>query len=103
MSYWYSLILRTLEGSADEWMEMVDYLYYYPTPTDDDFWEVADSLLNLVDFTDYMIAETWMGNLDWPWNNIKIYRDRGETINGSMGSSIWNGAWVTVGVTNQQI
>lgn len=77
MSYWYSLILRTLEGSADEWMEMVDYLYYYPTPTDDDFWEVADSLLNLVDFTDYMIAETWMGNLDWPWNNIKIYRDRG--------------------------
>ena len=65
MSYWYSLILRTLEGSADEWMEMVDYLYYYPTPTDDDFWRLQ-IVFNLVDFTDYMIAETWMGNLTGP-------------------------------------
>jgi hypothetical protein len=25
-------------------------------------------------YTDYIIGETWMGNTDWPQNNIKIYR-----------------------------
>ena len=25
-------------------------------------------------YNDYIISEAWMGNLDWPQNNIKIYR-----------------------------
>ncbi|MFM7769420.1 MAG: T9SS type A sorting domain-containing protein, partial [Bacteroidota bacterium] len=30
-------------------------------------------------YTDYIISESWMGNVDWPWNNIKIYRSDATT------------------------
>ncbi|MBK8343027.1 MAG: CotH kinase family protein [Bacteroidetes bacterium] len=34
----------------------------------------ADKYFDLSHYTDYIIAESWMGNTDWPGNNIKIYR-----------------------------
>ncbi|MBK8487078.1 MAG: lamin tail domain-containing protein [Bacteroidetes bacterium] len=77
MSYWYGLVLRTLRGSDTSWYNMRDFIYEYPTPEDTLFYNLADAQLDLKSFADYMIAETWMGNYDWPWNNIKMYRDRG--------------------------
>ncbi len=77
VSYWYGLVLRTLSGSDSEFIEMRNYLANYPTPEDSDFYFVADSILDLQNFTDYIAAETWMGNYDWPYNNIKVWRDRG--------------------------
>ncbi len=77
MSYWYGSELRTLRGSDTSWFTMRDFIYEYPTPGDTLFYHLADSLLDLKAFADYMIAETWMGNYDWPWNNMKMYRDRG--------------------------
>jgi len=77
LSYWYGLVLRTLSGSADDFIAMRQTLGAYPTPADTEFYALADSLLDLNNFTDYIIAETWMGNYDWPYNNIKAWRDRG--------------------------
>ncbi len=82
MSYWYGLVLRTLQGSDTAWHNMINYIYSYPTPEDDVFLDLAGSLLDLEAFADYMIGETWMGNTDWPWNNMKIWRDRG-------GDNLW--------------
>ena len=83
VSYWYGLILRAVDGSTDDFIAMREYLGYYPTPGDSAFYYIADSLLNLQNFTDYIIAETWFANLDWPYNNIKAWRDRG-------GDKKWN-------------
>lgn len=77
LSYWYGLVLRTLSGSDEDFIEMRNYLGNYPTPEDPDFYFIADSILDLKNFTDYIIAETWMANYDWPYNNIKAWRDRG--------------------------
>ncbi|MFN3940332.1 MAG: CotH kinase family protein, partial [Chitinophagales bacterium] len=77
MSYWYGLVLRTLNGSDTGWYAMRDFIYNYPTPDDTLFYDLADAKLDLKNFADYMIAESWFGNYDWPWNNIKIWRDRG--------------------------
>ena len=82
MSYWYGLVLRTLQGSDTAWHNMIDYIYSYPTPEDDVFLDLAGEKLDLEAFADYMIGETWMGNTDWPWNNMKIWRDRG-------GDNLW--------------
>lgn len=76
LSYWYGSVLRTLSGSDTDFLEMKDYLYNYPTPEDSDFYFIADSLLDLKSFADYLIAETWLANVDWPYNNLKIWRDR---------------------------
>ena len=38
------------------------------------YWDSADHYFDMQYYTDYIIGESWMGNTDWPNNNIKIYR-----------------------------
>lgn len=77
LSYWYGLVLRTLSGSDEDFIEMRNYLGNYPTPEDPDFYAIADSILDLKNFTDYVLCQAFFANYDWPYNNIKAFRDRG--------------------------
>ncbi|HLP12084.1 MAG TPA: CotH kinase family protein, partial [Flavobacteriales bacterium] len=73
MSYFYGLVLRAVEGDVDNfWNDYADFdaLNVF----DPDYWEKADSLFDQKYYVDYIISESWMGNVDWPGNNIKIYR-----------------------------
>jgi len=73
LSYWYNLILRAVEGDvAHFWSDYDQFNALNPdSPT---YWQDADQYFDLKHYTDYIIAESWMGNVDWPGNNIKIYR-----------------------------
>ncbi|MFN5653781.1 MAG: CotH kinase family protein, partial [Flavobacteriia bacterium] len=73
LSYWYNLILRAVEGDvAHFWSDYDQFNALNPdSPT---YWQDADQYFDLEHYTDYIIAESWMGNVDWPGNNIKIYR-----------------------------
>lgn len=73
LSFWYGGVLRAVEGSSDGFYEAVDQLNAL-NPIDSDFWEKANKHFDLKYYHDYIIAESWVGNRDWPWNNIKIYR-----------------------------
>ncbi|MBK8343672.1 MAG: CotH kinase family protein [Bacteroidetes bacterium] len=73
MSYFYNLILRALEGNVDNFYN--DYAAFDALdPNDENYMIDADKYFDLSHYTDYIIAESWMGNTDWPGNNIKIYR-----------------------------
>lgn len=73
MSYFYNLILRALEGNVDNFYN--DYAAFDALdPNDENYMFDADKYFDLSHYTDYIIAESWMGNTDWPGNNIKIYR-----------------------------
>jgi hypothetical protein len=66
-------VLRAVEGSVDDfWDSYADFTSI--SVTDPDYWTKADSLFDQTYYTDYIISESWMGNVDWPGNNIKIYR-----------------------------
>jgi hypothetical protein len=73
LSYWYNLVLRAVEGDVDNfWSDYSNFNALDPSsPT---YWQDADQYFDLKHYTDYIIAESWMGNVDWPGNNIKIYR-----------------------------
>lgn len=72
-SYWYGGALRAVEGNVDSFY--VSYGNFLQLNTEDtNYWTLADQYFELTWYTDYIIGETWMGNTDWPWNNIKIYR-----------------------------
>ena len=73
LSYWYNLVLRAVEGDVDHfWTDYSNFNALNPSsPT---YWQDADQYVDLKHYTDYIIAESWMGNVDWPGNNIKIYR-----------------------------
>jgi len=73
LSYWYNLVLRALEGDVDHFW--TDYVSFNALdPISPSYWQDADQYFDLKHYTDYIIAESWMGNVDWPGNNIKIYR-----------------------------
>lgn len=73
LSAWNGYVLRALEGSVDSFF--VDHADFSNlTPTDSAFLTDADQYFDLQYYADYIIAETWAGNVDWPQNNIKIYR-----------------------------
>ena len=73
LSYWYGSVLRATEGDVDNfWNSYTDFLTIDPaSPT---FWDETDVLFDMEYYADYIIGETWMANVDWPQNNIKIYR-----------------------------
>ena len=73
LSYFYNLVLRALEGNVD------NFLYDYNAfnalnPLDTNYLTLANQYFDMDHYTDYIIGESWMANIDWPWNNIKIYR-----------------------------
>jgi hypothetical protein len=73
LSYFYNLVLRAVEGKVDNfWNSYESFLGI--SPNQSDFWNLADQHFDLKHYSDYIIGESWMGNVDWPQNNIKIYR-----------------------------
>ncbi len=72
-SAWYGGVLRAVEGSVDAFNN--DYeAFLQINPATANFWNHANQYFDLEWYTDYIIGESWMGNTDWPWNNIKIVR-----------------------------
>lgn len=73
LSYWYNLVLRAVEGNVDHfWSSYADFQSLNALSST--YMTDADQIFDMKHYTDYIIAESWMGNVDWPGNNIKIYR-----------------------------
>lgn len=73
LSAWGGSVLRAVEGSAEAFFD--DYEAFNALDvTNDNYWNLADAYFDLNWYTDYIIGASWMGNTDWPGNNIRIYR-----------------------------
>ncbi len=73
-SAYYQGVLRSVTGNpVDTFLAACDAfkLLNANSPL---YWDSADHYFDMTYYTDYIIGESWMGNTDWPWNNIKIYR-----------------------------
>jgi hypothetical protein len=72
-SYYYQYVLRALNGSADTFM--TDYNHFLELSHSDVLYlNKADKILDLDYYTDYIIAQSWIADTDWPHNNIKIVK-----------------------------
>ncbi len=73
LSFWNGSVLRAVEGSVDSFY--TDYQAFNALNTaNSNYWDLADAYFDMTAYNDYIISETWAGNVDWPQNNIKIYR-----------------------------
>lgn len=72
-SYFYGGVLRAVEGDVQNFYDSYEALNALDQNSPS-YWEEADQYFDLKYYTDYICGETWMGNVDWPYNNIKIYR-----------------------------
>jgi CotH kinase protein/Lamin Tail Domain/Secretion system C-terminal sorting domain/Chitobiase/beta-hexosaminidase C-terminal domain len=73
VSVWNGGVLRAVEGSVSPFYEAVQ-AFNTIDPASPDFWDQADQYFDMTWYNDYIIAESWMPNTDWPGNNIRIYR-----------------------------
>ena len=76
LSYWNGGELRATAGDVEHyWQSLLSFNDL--DPNDADFIEQANQIYDLEYLADYIIGESWIGNADWPWNNIKISRNEG--------------------------
>ncbi len=73
LSYFYNLVLRALEGDVNHFWDSYNQ-FLNINPINPDYFSKVDEKFDLKHYSDYIIAESFMGNVDWPGNNIKIYR-----------------------------
>jgi len=74
------IVFQALDGELDDYYAMWEPLVY-GDPSSDAFYALADSLLDLRNFADYTIAETYFGNGDWSSgypNNMKCWGAPGK-------------------------
>jgi hypothetical protein len=97
LTNWNGGQLRATDGNVENYWESWE-AFSELDPFGTDFVQQADQLYDMDYLSDYIIAETWMGNTDWPWNNIKIsrsdatdYRWRFSTID--LESCLWPWGW----------
>ena len=73
LSYYYNSILRALNGSVSTFT--ADYAAFLKlNHAATDYLTKADQILDLKYYTDYIIAQSWIADTDWPFNNIKIVK-----------------------------
>lgn len=74
VSYFYGAgVIREVKGSDSSFYAMQSFITSYPA-SNADFYEKCNEKLDLENFTDYLIAEIWLGNQDWIYNNMKMAR-----------------------------
>jgi hypothetical protein len=74
LSYYKGQVLEAIEGSVDGFWN--DYsLFLSLSPTDANYLSKVGKFLDLDNYTDYIIAQAWIGNTDWPYNNIRVWRN----------------------------
>jgi len=64
-----------IEGSNENFISMA-YFIILNDMTDSLNYETAESWLDIENFCDYFITQTYYNNWDWPQNNIKYWREQ---------------------------
>ncbi len=62
-----------MAGSNEDYLAMWDFMQTHDIGRPENY-AVLDSMIDISNFIDYQIAEIYIGNTDWPGNNIKYYK-----------------------------
>lgn len=73
LSYYYGGVLRGVEGNPQHYWDDWNTVSQFDVNAQDYVNQIGN-YYDLDNYTDYVIGESFMSNVDWPWNNIKIYR-----------------------------
>ncbi len=63
-----------VEGTNHDFLEMVDYLLSHDL-SDSIHYHYADSAIDINNMCDYFATELFSANVDWPHNNIKMWKN----------------------------
>ena len=86
-------------GDLDNYNEIIGFLENYDLASDLNYQHIS-SLIDIDNFIDYQVMETFAGNIDWPANNNKFWRSRNEggkwrwiIYDTDTGYGLWDDWW----------
>ncbi|MCH2105176.1 MAG: CotH kinase family protein, partial [Planctomycetes bacterium] len=65
--------MSVIDGSAEHYQEMLDYLRSHDM-SDDAHFDVIASMVDVDNYAHYFTHQIWANNTDWPQNNMKFWR-----------------------------
>ncbi|MBU0765351.1 MAG: CotH kinase family protein [Bacteroidetes bacterium] len=63
-----------IRGSNEHFLQMAEFIVFNDMELQDNY-ENVKTMLDIENFCDYFIAETYYVNWDWPQNNVKYWRE----------------------------
>ncbi len=63
------------KGSSLNYEEMISYIEEQGVVNNDNYSEVATKM-DIENYIDYIIAQTYFANVDWPYTNVRYWRER---------------------------
>ncbi|MCY1030760.1 CotH kinase family protein [Corallococcus sp. BB11-1] len=63
------------DGDAQPYLELLDYVRTHDLAVPEHYAHV-EARIDVEDFIDYQVAQLYLGNQDWPQNNVKFWRLR---------------------------
>ena len=61
-------------GTTDEYIAMLEYAAAHDFSTDNDAYLSMTQLMDMGNFANYMLAEMYLHNGDWPNNNVRVWK-----------------------------
>lgn len=86
-TYWG---LNAIDGTTDDFLELHNEVTSFPNPASPAFYQLIDSKIDLLNFTDYMSTQLYLGNADWAYNtnNTKFWHQK--TPYGKWRWTLWD-------------
>ncbi len=91
-----------VEGSNEDYIELVDFLNSHSLVSDANY-EVVAGQVDISNYIDYMLSQIYFDNRDWPGNNIKFWKEQREgskwrwlMYDTDFGFGIYNGSAYTL-------
>jgi hypothetical protein len=66
---------QVIHGDADHYNLLMDYIDTHDM-TSDESYSYINTMMDIEEYLDYMIAEIYFDNTDWPGNNLKFWRPK---------------------------
>lgn len=81
-----------IEYGDDEAYKSLKSFFMNNNFTDNSLYEKALEKMDIENFIDYQIVEIFVGNIDWPQNNVRLWRVKTEKANKAPNDGKWR--WV---------
>jgi len=66
-----------IAGDIDKYAELTDFLQVHDLSVEANY-QTIKTMIDIADYATYQNAEIFMANVDWPGNNMKFWREKGE-------------------------
>lgn len=67
--------MKINEGRTENYEQMISYIQTYGLESDVNYDEISTKM-DIENYMDYIIAQTYFANVDWPYENIRYWREQ---------------------------